>query len=97
MSSHRSASRARSFSSDPEFEAIPTLGRRVSCDRTALELIGLPEEFLEVVCEDLPPRRAVGLESGSRRGMASLRDVVAVLEDPDLRPYLWDLEVLPCR
>ena len=92
MSSHRCVSRAASFTSDPELAAIRTLGQRVSCDLTALRLAGIPEEFLNLICEPLQESPRV---RPSRDGLKTAGRALQLLEDPDLRPYLWDLEE-PC-
>ena len=81
---------AESFSSDRELEGIRTLGRRVSCDETALRLaLG---DLFDVVCEPLEESPRV---RPSRDGLTTAGRALRLLEDPDLRPYLWDLEE-PC-
>lgn len=96
------ASGAGSFSSVQDPRTILTRGQLATCNVDALRTLGIPEEIIRLVCHGLPspecPPAGPGIPFGEL--VAHFEDpahLFAFEEDPDARPYIWDLEDLECR
>jgi len=59
------------------------------CSIAALSTIGVPDELLALACTEVDPISAGTVDCSCGGGCAV---DVGFLEDPDNRPYLWDLE-----
>jgi hypothetical protein len=62
------------------------------CSIDALRTVGVPDQILELACSEIDPTCA-GTDACTCGGFCAVD--VGFLEDPDNRPYLWDIEE-PC-
>jgi len=64
-------------------------GSQKLCSIDALSTIGVPDELLSLACTEVDPVMA----GSAACGCGGLCDVDPLLmEDPDNRPYIWDME-----
>jgi len=97
---------ARLSTSGPEAQTILTPPQPVCCDRRNLELAGIPSAIIDLSCVDPAGCCDVAERVRSVRAgpsvIESMREMLRIAQDPDLRPYIWnqggDLEEdEPCR
>jgi len=97
----RALARRSSIQVPPELsahEALSALRSRFTgssrvCSVDALRTVGVPDEILDLACRETDPVMAGTSECSCGGGCAV---DVGFLEDPDNRPYLWDMEDV-CR
>ncbi len=62
----------------------------LACDPLSLELMGIPDELVALACpEECVPSDGARAVGGIRERAL---DALQVREDPDLRPYIWEMD-----